>query len=443
MIKDVEKYKTHGMQYDSNFIENLKKYFNSKNIEEVLERQESQEKARKEFVKKFNINYIQNITIEDYVSKVSKNDRRDTFCYTLEQRLDGLGEIKGTPVNKFGVYYSAKRKKEECTKKYSKTGNIEEGFNNIKQTICNLIELGEKYNPNDENDKTIIEIEKNKIAPLFKGKILAVYYPEKFVNVFAPVDIDRFLQILNIKYDSKEIKGWEIKKKLLLDFKQKDANFSKYSNLFFTAFLYTYYRRKEENEEETPIYSDKERKILKKIPKEALKLAIDYRNIKEISDWSAKQKNTVAKTRNNKSTQKDIEKSEINRKIIGDEGEEAIVKYEKEKLKKWKSPHEKDVQKISQINPSAGYDIVSYNKDGNEIHIEVKTSLKPYMEFYITSNEYQKMQEDPAYRIYYLSKAKSDKFNLYIFEKGKLDEKFFEPSTYRVRAEIVNNHEQI
>lgn len=441
MLKDVEKYKTHGMQYDSNFVKKLEKYFSSKNIKELLESQEAQEKIRKEFIKKFDIDYIQNMKIEDYVSKVSKNNRRDSFCYILENVLDRLGEIKGSPIQKFGVYYSAKRYKEECTKKYSKTGNIEEGFRNIKQNICNLVELGRIYNPNDENDETIDEIEKNKLAPLFKGKILAVYYPEKFVNVFAPIDIERFLEILNIKYDAEKIKGWERKKKLLLDFKQKDANFSKYSNLFFSGFLYTYYKR--ENKEETPIYSDKEKEILKEISKEVLELKINYKDIEEIREWNVKPKNVATKNRNNKSTQRDIERSETNRKIIGDEGEEAIIKYEKEKLKKWKSPHEADVRRISKDNASAGYDIVSYDKDGNEIHIEVKTSLKPYMEFYITSNEYKKMKEDPAYRIYYLSKAKSDKFNLYIFGKGKLDEKFFEPSTYRVRAEIVNNHEQI
>lgn len=444
MVKNVEKYEKCGMQYDSNFIKNLESYFDPKNIEGLYNSKEPQERIRQEFKKKFNKDYIENMKIDDFVSKVSVNNRKDTFCYILENVLDGLGKMKGATVQKFGVYYSVKRHKEECTKKFSKTKDVEEGFKNIKKEICELIELGEQYNPNKADDSILDKIDKNKIAPLFKGKILSTYYPEKFVNIFAPIDIERYLQILNIQYDSNKIKGWERKKRLLLEFKQKDVNFSKHSNLFFSGFLYTYYSRKKDKEKELNSYSNKEKEILNKIPKKIIELKIDYKNIQEIKDWNAEPKKTAAtRKRNNKSTQEDIETSEINRKIIGDEGEKAVVEYEKAKLKKWKSSHVNDVKRISKERPSAGYDIVSYDKEENEIHIEVKTSLKKYMEFHITSNEYKTMQEDIAYRIYYLNNAKSSKFNLYIFGKDKLDKQFFQPATYRVRAEIITNNEKI
>ena len=82
---------------------------------------------------------------------------------------------------------------------------------------------------------------------------------------------------------------------------------------------------------------------------------------------------------------------------------------------------------------------MKYDENENEIHIEVKTFLKTNMEFYITSNEYKKLREDPNYRIYYLNNAKASKCQLYIFGKGKLSEDFFEPSTYKVRANFVTD----
>ena len=81
-----------------------------------------------------------------------------------------LGDMRGATSEKFGVYYS-RENKYEFAKKYG--NNLEEAFLKVKQEICNLIIAG-----NNEDYDTI---SKSFLPPLFKGKILSTYYPEKYL----------------------------------------------------------------------------------------------------------------------------------------------------------------------------------------------------------------------------------------------------------------------
>lgn len=93
-------------------------------------------------------------------------------------------------------------------------------------------------------------------------------------------------------------------------------------------------------------------------------------------------------------------------KAIGEAGEKFIYDQERMKLKSHKKTENKQVCWISQIEgDGAGYDIKSYDKDGTEIYIEVKTTTGPEnTPFYITANELAKSQECPEqfylYRVY-------------------------------------------
>ncbi len=91
-----------------------------------------------------------------------------------------------------------------------------------------------------------------------------------------------------------------------------------------------------------------------------------------------------------------IEEKDINffehlsqyRSEIGDMGEQYVLNTEKEKLKN--TIYINKIKHISKIDNSAGYDILSYETDGTEIYIEVKTTDKKYDTFYITQNELAK-----------------------------------------------------
>ena len=67
---------------------------------------------------------------------------------------------------------------------------------------------------------------------------------------------------------------------------------------------------------------------------------------------------------------------------MGELAEEFVLKLETKKLKNTK----KHPKQISHVDVTAGYDIVSYNKNGEEIYIEVKGFQNNYS-FHWSENE--------------------------------------------------------
>ena len=75
-------------------------------------------------------------------------------------------------------------------------------------------------------------------------------------------------------------------------------------------------------------------------------------------------------------------------KELGINGEQVVFKYEKEYLNKnGRSDLAKHIRHISKQSISEGYDIISYDLDGNSKYIEVKTSKRIDSSFYISDNE--------------------------------------------------------
>lgn len=101
-----------------------------------------------------------------------------------------------------------------------------------------------------------------------------------------------------------------------------------------------------------------------------------------------------------KSSRTNYLERERENKILGDHGESLVFEYEVEKLKRIGS---KKVPKIvSREGDGLGYDILSYDEDGNEKYIEVKTTTSGFNHpFFVTANEL------------YLSQNHSDRFVLY------------------------------
>ena len=108
-------------------------------------------------------------------------------------------------------------------------------------------------------------------------------------------------------------------------------------------------------------------------------------------------------------SQEELEfKLDENRKL-GTKAEEIIVEFERIRLRTLGLYAEADrVKRISEMEPSAGYDINSYSGNGPmgeyDKFIEVKASQKPFTEFYWSKNEIAtaKLQRS-NYWIYFLS----------------------------------------
>ena len=328
------------------------------------------EKLRKKFVDDFPIDKIEEMTLTQFTAG---NHNRTSFCNRLENELKGLGDMHGSRVDKFGVYYSNLRGCYECAKKWNKGKKVPEGFIEVKQEIKKLLKDGEVMD--------YCAIWNNRISPLFKGKILSIYFPDKYLSVFSKNHVKSFLSALNMEYDSNL--SIEQNKLKLLSIKNYDERLMKFDNQLLMKFLYssTYNYMTDENFSDASSYSDIEL------------VDIDYLNLIE-------QNNTGIPKKTNH-----IE-NELSKIIQGNKAEEIVLHFERQKL--YGLNKDNLAQKVEQVSKTRGdglgYDILSFNDKGEEIYIEVKSkrSFNHAMSFYLTENECQFLDKTPNSYIYYV-----------------------------------------
>lgn len=124
---------------------------------------------------------------------------------------------------------------------------------------------------------------------------------------------------------------------------------------------------------------------------------------------------------------------------IGLEGELFILNFEKNKLKrKGKIELAEKVKHISvEYGDGYGYDILSFDENGNEKFIEVKTTVQDLNTvFYMSENEYKKAYSTKNYFIYRVFNfdVETKKGKLYIIDTSKDLNKYFnaQPLSYKL-----------
>ena len=358
---------------------------------------------RAKFVNEYSIDKIKNMNIDEYVS-----GKPNSFCYRLEEELKSLGSIAGSFASKkYGVYYNKDKGIYIHLSKFGK--DYREAFSNVKNEIINLIHNGKLHD--------LEAIKANKISPMFKGKILATYYPEDYLAIFDSNELDKFINYFCPTTDSKDMNPVD-KRELLVQFKSKNLYLKYYSMREFYAFLYK--------------TLDSKDKILKNIE-------LQLNGLKDLSDDDipkiyAGLKNTDAEyikyqykdSDNIKKSKSSIlgetigfDKQNQLKKEIGNRGEEIVRKAEEKKLINLGMNDKAKLVSIVSSDNTLGYDIRSFNESGEEIHIEVKSTKgngKNY-KFYITQNELEKNNNDNSHIIYLVTAVSTHKPKIYILGK--------------------------
>ena len=94
------------------------------------------------------------------------------------------------------------------------------------------------------------------------------------------------------------------------------------------------------------------------------------------------------------SSEADLEEQIALQRLRGKAAEEHVVALERERLEReGKSELALLVQRVSEWDVGAGYDVKSFESDGRQRHIEVKSSTRTDMRFYLTVNEKRFMEE--------------------------------------------------
>ncbi len=328
-------------------------------------------KIRDEFVRKYNPAKIAAMTIDEYVQgKQSKT----SFCYILERSLKGLGNMTGQYATKFGVWYSKEKGDYSFEPRLGAT--YKEVFKKVKLSILNLLESGKTHDYE--------EIINNPLNALFKGKILAVYYPDDYLNIFSNDHLDHYLKAFDL--DTAELMKQNVlyKRKALLDYKNSDKDMKKWSNDMFSVFLWDHYPKRPLKSDEVAVISDEEE--------------IEFPTLESFSfidlQLASGKSTSPAKSHSCKPSP-DYEKEARKYKKLGDRGEYIVYQAEVSRLMKELSITEAKAKKlikwVSRESDSYGYDIQSVNKDKTPRYIEVKATRGKAgsMDFYYTENEYE------------------------------------------------------
>ena len=188
----------------------------------MTQSQRQAEAARLEFVDKFNWNKLENLTLEEYAIG---QPNQDNFCYWVERKLIDLGSILGSTSAKFGVYFASDTQFIQWTRW---TNN---DFDTIRDALLDLISAGES--------QAIDRIKKSPLSPMFKAKILSLYYPERFMNIFSDNHIKYFLDKLGISY--KDNSNSIDLRELLIDYKSSNDVFSSWTAIEFGYYLYEHF----------------------------------------------------------------------------------------------------------------------------------------------------------------------------------------------------------
>lgn len=124
---------------------------------------------------------------------------------------------------------------------------------------------------------------------------------------------------------------------------------------------------------------------------------------------------------------------------IGKLGEAFVFEYECKKLAGTSYLYKIDDSKAN--DPTNGYDILSFTKDGTPLHIEVKATTGSEDRFYLSSNEYDTAKEmkekGMTYVIYFVKEVMSKSPVLKkIYEINNNAEYTFKETSYEVTKKV-------
>lgn len=197
----------------------MSQFLNGASLFKLNNNQTGVETLRKEFVSLYDRNRLTRLTLYEYA--IGQADH-DNFCFWIERKLHGMGSILGATASKFGVYFDVKTHEPIWTKR------TEGNFNVIRDDLVSLYDAGLEQN--------LASIKDNKLSSLFKGKILAVYFPERYLNIFAEHHLEYFLDKLGIAFESSA--DLVDLRELLIGFKNQHDIFSSWTAVQFGYYLY-------------------------------------------------------------------------------------------------------------------------------------------------------------------------------------------------------------
>ena len=203
---------------------------------------------------------------------------------------------------------------------------------------------------------------------------------------------------------------------MLLNYKNSDKVMKEWSVYEFSKFLYKSFGNPNDEVKEDKISKElKDFKLKDFPPIESLKF--DFVNLQTNELPESKEKGK------NKGTKIDYLNRSKKFKRIGDRGEQIVLRAERQFLKKnGKKDLAKLVDQISERDDSVGYDIKSYELDGTEKLIEVKSTMRKIgkSNVFLSANELKVAENENNYYFYIIYEVGSKRPKIWKIKSSDL-----------------------
>ncbi|MCL2357890.1 MAG: HNH endonuclease [Defluviitaleaceae bacterium] len=192
---------------------------------------------RGEFAKRFNRQKLETMTVDEYSLNSQDNAlSRESFCYWVETKLRGLGSMQGGTSMKFGTYFGYLKPDTSFQRRWASW--TDESFDTVRTALIELYDAGETEN--------IEAIQKSKLSPMFKGKLLSLYFPHRYLNIFALWHLHHFLNKLSIPHGDND--DPVVLRELLIAYRKTNPAYADMDAIDFGHALYGKYGNPSEEE---------------------------------------------------------------------------------------------------------------------------------------------------------------------------------------------------
>lgn len=150
------------------------------------------EALRQEFVTRFPIDQLGNLTLQDYA--IGQPDHPNSFSTWVEFKTQKLGSISGGSSGVHGIYWS--QKNQDWWWNQNKLGNTPEAaFQKIITGLQTLIKAVQ-----DEKWDQLDEIGDEYLGALFclRTKPLYLYFPDEFIPIFSKAHLVKYIEHFKI-----------------------------------------------------------------------------------------------------------------------------------------------------------------------------------------------------------------------------------------------------
>lgn len=395
-------------------LKNFEAYFSKYEREENydVETESKYQELVSNFQKDYNRIALENLTLDQMIN--GNNDRG--FYHRLNNETKIIGSID-VRITNYGVFL-----KDGEIKPNTKFGNTAgEAALNFKKSIIDILEASLA------GDKE--RVERNNLPQTLKYKLASIYNPEVFLTIYSIRHVSYFLECLG--YENRILERLSYTEQVDCLLAEKKSNFitNEWSNHKFARLLYYMFGSPNKTEKQGAVFKDKEEYVLlptkNYMSKETIFIEEELDKIQNKASKSSRKSNTK---------KREYLREHEKNMITGNIAEDRVMEFEKERLiKLGKTQLAEKIQKVSDTDDSLGYDIKSFNEDGTEKFIEVKSTTTDNFSYYISENEFSTGKKyGDIYSIYFVSMGKTN------IEIREIKNPFSDENLEKVKVRPIN-----